>query len=76
MLCRCELVRRSLSLFTCCVCLSLNSISCQPIYPCSPLTIIVAKHQLAPSPSPAAPPPSPFPTLSNSGHTGLRVMGA
>lgn len=76
MLCRCKLVTRSLSLFTCCVCQSLKSISCQPIYPCSLLTIIVAKHQLAPSPSASAPPPSTFPVPSNTGHTGLRVTGA
>lgn len=47
-LCRCKLVRRSLSLFTCCVCLSLNSISCQPIYPCSLLTINSGKTPACP----------------------------
>lgn len=52
MLCRCELVRRSLSLFTCCVCLALNSFNCQPIYPRSPLTLSVANASSPSSPAP------------------------
>lgn len=66
---RCELVRRSLSLFTCCVCLPLSSVSCQPIYPRSPLTLRVPNTS---SPNLPAPRPSLFPT----GRPGLCVMGA